>query len=131
MRERPKSVTLISWTLIVAGETSLVRTILNLHNLGTKETMQQFLLMPIPFFLLVSGIGMLKAQYWARFLYVMWGIIGLVVAFPYWVDLLTQGTIQRKIMLFLPLIFFIVITFSLFSPKANEYFTGTEIQKDS
>ena len=66
MRERPISVTIVNWMLIALGGTWLIRMILNLHNLRTKEALSQFLLMPLPFFLLVSGIGMLKARYWAR-----------------------------------------------------------------
>ena len=133
MRERPRSITIIGWLLIVSGGISAINTTSNLHNPRIKEVMSQFL-MPIPISYafsyvglligLVCGIGMLKSRNWARFLYVGWSVISLVVLYINW------GTNPGKIIVLFPaLIFFLVIAF-LFSPKANEYFTGTEIQGD-
>jgi hypothetical protein len=134
MRERPRSVTVIGWILIVMGGVSGIQTTVGLSDPKTKELMSRFL-MPIfisytvsylgLFVSLLCGIGMLKARNWARFLYVIWGAISLVITYVNW------GTLPGKIVLLPPLMFFLVITLSLFNPKVNEYFTGTEIQGDS
>jgi len=144
MRERPRSITVIGWILIVMGGTSLIRTTLNLHNPRTNEVMIRFLMsLPIMYAFsyvgllisLVCGIGMLKARNWARFLWVVWSVVSLVFACVNFsgspLPFFKWGTLPGNIMLFLSLAFPLVIAFSLFSPKANEYFTGTEIQGDS
>lgn len=67
---------------------------------------------------IVSGIAMLKGQTWARLLYVGWSIIGSVVG------VLTS---PMKAAMIPGLVVFAVITFFLFRPKANEYFSKREI----
>jgi len=57
---------------------------------------------------------MLKRQNWARFLYVVWGAVGAVVG------ILTS---PMKPLMIPGIIFFLVVTFFLIRPKANEYFS--------
>jgi hypothetical protein len=61
---------------------------------------------------------MLKGQNWARFLYVGWGIAGFLIGIT---------TSPVKAALIPGVVFFLLIVFFLFRPKANEFFrtTGT------
>lgn len=122
MNTRPTSITVISWILIVISLISLVAGTASLNDPMTIELMSRS---PLPISLqhammyfgllvqLVSGIAMLKCKNWGRLLYSIWGVIGLVIG------LLTSPV---KMMLIPGTIFFAVIVFLLFRPKANEYF---------
>jgi len=121
--QRPTSVTVIAWIIIVLSGISLISSTFSLNNPLARELMAKSLL-PISvqfamlyFGLLLSiaaGIWMLKGQNWARLLYVIWSIIGLVVG------LITSPI---KVAMIPGLVFFIIITFFLFRPVANEYFS--------
>ena len=123
MRERPKSVTIIAWILIVTGVFSLFTSLSSLNNPMVKELMSKSLL-PIPLqyaimyiglaISFICGIGMLKGQGWARFLYVAWGAIGLLIG------LITSPI---KAALIPGLIVFVIIVFFLYRSSSNQYFT--------
>lgn len=70
----------------------------------------------------VSGIAMLKRQNWARYLYIVWSVIGFVI-----------GIITSPVRAaFIPgIVIVIIIAFFLFRPKANEYFSPSEQSNDS
>jgi len=68
----------------------------------------------------ISGIGILKRQNWARFLYLIYGIIGLIKLISYFASKPLTMIIIPKIIIFLIVVFF------LFRPKANDYFAGRE-----
>jgi hypothetical protein len=68
----------------------------------------------------ISGIGILKRQNWARFLYLIYGIIGLIKIISYVASKPLTPIIIPVIIIFLIVVFF------LFRPKANDYFAGRE-----
>lgn len=125
--KRPTSVTVIAWILIVMSGISMVSSTVSLNISMVRELMAKS---PVPILLqfvmiyvgllitIVSGIAMLKGQTWARLLYVGWSIIGFVVG------VLTS---PMKAAMIPGLVVFAVITFFLFRPKANEYFSKREI----
>jgi hypothetical protein len=127
MNQRPKSITVVCWILIIMGAISLVTSTISLNNPMAKELMAKS---PIPaniqyvmmyaglLVMLLSGVAMLKRQNWARLLYVGWGIIGFIIGI---------ATSPMKAAMIPGLIIFLVIVFFLFRPKANEYFKATEV----
>ncbi len=66
---------------------------------------------------LASGVGMLKRQNWARYLYVIWCGIDLLIGFL---------TAPVKVALIPGLVVYSAITLLLFRPNANDYFTTRE-----
>jgi hypothetical protein len=127
MNERPKSVTVVSWILIVMGGISLITSTLSLNNPMVHELMSKS---PIPISIqyimmyagllitLICGIAMLKRQNWARMLYVGWSIIGFTISIT---------TSPMKALIIPGIIIFLIFAFFLFRPKANEYFKATEV----
>ena len=125
MKKRPTSITVIAWILIVTGVISLITTTIGFFNPMVKELMSRSSI-PIPaqyimsfvglLITLISGIAMLKGNNWARFLYVIYAIISFVIFF---------ATSPMKAALIPGFIFFLVVAFLLFRPKANNYFTGS------
>jgi hypothetical protein len=127
MNQRPKSITVICWILIIMGAISIVSSTLSLNNPIAKELMAKS---PIPvniqyavmyiglLIMLVSSVAMLKRQNWARLLYVGWSIIGFIIGI---------ATSPMKAAMIPGLIVFLIIVFFLFRPKANEYFKATEV----
>ena len=121
--KRPTSVSVIAWILIVTAGISLLTSTVSLNNPMARELMAKSLLpVPLQFVMLyvgllitiVSGIAMLKGQNWARFLYVGWSAIGFVIG------ILTS---PMKAAMIPGLVVFAVLTFFLFRPKPNEYFS--------
>jgi hypothetical protein len=130
MTRRPKSVTIIAWILIVMFAFSAIG-IVTVFLTGTMKKPEMVELMRqnhLPIFVqyglnvagllitLVSAVGMLRGKKWARLLYVIWGIIGFLLAFV---------TSPTKIMIIPGILLFIIFVFFLFRPKANAYFKGT------
>lgn len=130
MKKRPTSVTVIAWILIVTGGIGLVMNTLTMGNPMIQEMMSRTSL-PIPtqyvmayaglLVTVVSGIALLKGINWARFLYVGWSVIALVVGIA--TTPIKAGLIPGAVVL-------IVIAFFLFRPKVNEYFAVAEVQSD-
>ena len=123
MGERPKSVTVIAWILIVTGVISVFTILSSLNNPMVKELMSksplpiplQYAMMYLAFAMLViSGIGMLKGQGWAKLLYVIWGAIG---------SLISLITSPAKAALIPGLLFYAIVVFFLYRPASNKYFT--------
>jgi hypothetical protein len=123
MRERPISVTIIAWFLIVAGVISVFTTLSTLNNPMVEELMSKSLLpVPLQYAMMyialavsvICGIGMLKGQGWARLLYVIWGIIGFLVGFV---------TSPMKVAIIPGLIVFVIIVLLLYRPASNQYFS--------
>ena len=127
MNQRPKSITVLCWILIIMGAISLVTSTVSFNNPITKELMAkspipvniQYAMMYVGLLVtLLSGVAMLKRQNWARLLYVSWSIIGFIIGI---------ATSPMKAAMVPGLIVFLVIIFFLFRPKANEYFKATEV----
>jgi hypothetical protein len=131
MKKRPTSITVIAWILIVMGGISLIASTISLNNPMAKELMNrspipipiQYAMMYVGLLItLISGIAMLKGQNWARFLYVIWSIIGFVIGI---------ATSPMKVAMIPGFVLFLIVAFFLFRPKANEYFAGTGVQSDA
>ena len=132
MNTRPKSVTIISWVLLVMSVISIFSTSLTYNNPEVVEIMSlstipitlQYIMITLGLTItIISAIGMLNCKNWARFLYVGWSMIGFVIS------LLTSPVIA---MLIPGIIVFMIITFFLFSSKANIYFnSGKVVPSDS
>ena len=72
--------------------------------------------------MIVSGSAMLKGKSWARWLYVGWGVIGLLVG-------LITSPINASL---LPSwIFLAVVTFFLFRPNVNTFFSQAKSSNDA
>ena len=123
MRGRPTSVTVIAWLLIIGGALNLPWTLTLLYDPKVKELMARDSSLPIPvqyfhvcaglLMVIVTGVAMLKAQNWARMLYVTWSLISLLLLF-------TTSPI-RPILMF-ACVPTLIIVFFLFRPDANRYF---------
>jgi hypothetical protein len=126
MSERPTSVTVVCWILIVMAGTSLIASTLTLNNPAAQEIMSAS---PIPVSIqyammyagllitLISGIAMLKRQNWARLLYVGWSLLGFIISL---------ATTSMKVLMIPGIIVFLIFVFFLFRHKANEYFKAAE-----
>jgi len=141
MRTRPTSITVIAWILILFGGISLVTTTLMINNGMIDEVMidnpaaRELLsksLIPIPvqyavtyvglLVMLVSGVAMLKGQNWGRWLYVVGTAAGFLIG------IITSPLKEAMIPGF---VVFVVVTFFLFRPKANKYFSDRETAHDT
>ena len=123
MGKRPKSVTVIVWFVIVTGVISVFTTLSSLNNPIVKELMSKS---PLPASLqyaltciglairVISGIGMLKGQGWARLLYVVWGVFGFLIG------LLTS---PMKVAMIPGFVIFVITVFFLYRPASTQYFT--------
>jgi hypothetical protein len=126
MKQRPTSITVIAWILIVVTAINLVSSTVtvSLNNPMIKELMAKSPL-PVPVqyamlylglaVMLASGVGMLKGGNWARWLYVIWTVIGTVVGL---------ATSPMKAMMIPGILVFFVVVFFLFRPVANRYFSA-------
>jgi len=124
---RPTSVTAIGWIIVVTAAVGLLYLPLSIwfvaNNTAVRDVMGKNPV-PIPLqfgigavgllFRLLAGIFILKGANWARLLYTILGGIGLVYAFL---------TSPAKTLLVPGIMFYAVIVFFLFTPKANAYFT--------
>ena len=137
MSKRPTSLTVIAWILIVAGVISFINifVVWSQQSPKVKEMMKSSpMLFHLKFMLSnyitilvlwISGIGILNRQNWARFLYLTYGIIGLIKIISYFASKPLTPTIIPIIIIFLIVVFF------LFRPKANDYFAGREHKNDA
>jgi hypothetical protein len=136
MRTRPTSITVIAWILILLGGISLVTTTLVINsavidNPAVQELMSKSLI-PVPvqyamtyiglLVTLVSGVAMLKGQNWGRWLYVVGTALGFLIGIV---------TSPLKGAMIPGFVVFVVVTFFLFRPKANKYFSGEEAAHDT
>jgi hypothetical protein len=124
MEKRPLSLTIIAWLLIVFTLFGLYGVATMGSNPMAMKMMQQS---HIPMAVeqvwgvigaivnLACAYGIFKGQPWSRVLYVVWSVIGIVVAF--------YISPVKAIILF-SVIFFVVIAFFLFGEKANVWFSA-------
>ena len=122
MIKRPLSVTIIAWLLIVVGGFFLIT---EWNDIKLKETLNyntlsillQFKLIFQLLLPLVSGIGMLKRQNWARYLYLICWIFFFVIYIVR--NQMTTGSMGGTVL-------FLITVFFLFRPSVNDYFSGRE-----
>ena len=133
MKDRPTSLTIISWFLIITSLMSVVSTALSYNNPQVAKIMElssipifaQYIFMVLGMAITLScGFLLLKAKNVGRVLYVGWGIASLAIG------LITS---PAKAMLIPGLVIFVIITIFLYRPKANEYFSSSqrELMSDS
>ncbi|MFK7788861.1 MAG: hypothetical protein AB8C95_05115 [Phycisphaeraceae bacterium] len=120
--QRPISIAVISWILIVLGSLSLVTTLAMMGNPAVEKVMDAT---PLPHsvqyamsflgtaVMIGCGIAMLMGMNAGRWVYVGWNILGFVIAL---------ATSPAKLMLIPSLVVFLLIAFFLFRPSATEYF---------
>lgn len=122
--QRPTSLTIIAWLLIVFGVFGLISQLM----MGDNPVVQKVLAeSPLPSSVhmamgiigavvsLASGYGILKGLNWSRYLYVGWSIVGLVFG------LLTSPFTS---IFLISVLFLAVFAFFLFRPAANAWFGG-------
>jgi hypothetical protein len=129
MKIRPTSVTVISWILIVLGGISLISITLVLNNPRAEELLSRNNPVPIPvqyamiyggmIVMIVSGLSMLKRRRWARLLYVIWSAVAMLVSVT---------TSPMKTGMIPGFVIYVVVVFFLFRPKANQYFSNSEVE---
>jgi hypothetical protein len=124
MNNRPVSLTIIAWLLIVLALFGLYGTFTIQNNPIAMEmlaksggSLNMHRAMGIVGSLVNLGVayGIFKAQPWSRVLYVAWSVLSLV---------LTAILMPMVSALVLGVIILLVIGFFLFSLKANEYFAA-------
>lgn len=128
MGKRPVSITIIGSLLLILGIYSLVVSLLTMNNPAIQDIMQhntlpmtvQYVLMYAGVaVLIISGIGILTRRNWARFLYLIWGSIGIII----------QLVTAHAGMILIPgVIFFVIIVYFLFRAKASAYFVGSKVE---
>ena len=127
--QRPTSLTVIAWLLIVFGAFGLISQLM----MGDNPVAQKMLAeSPLPASVhmamaiigtvvsLVSGYGILKGLNWSRYLYVGWSIVGLVFG------LLTTPFTS---ILLISVLFLAIFAFFLFRPAANAWFGGAGVTR--
>ena len=126
MKERPLSITIISWILIIMGGVSSVTSYFSLQNPIAQKLMEEN---PIPIniqivlmyfglsVIVVCGVAMLKQINWGRYLYTGWSIIGFTIGL---------FTTPMKFAMIPGFLVMLVIVYFLFRSEANEYFKVKE-----
>jgi len=122
MQTRPLSLTIIGWLLIVFSLFGLFGVVTMGSNAAAMKMLEQMhtsLLFQQVWGVLGAIInvavayGIFKGLPWSRVLYVVWGIVGLVVA---------AYTSPIKVAVVVGLIFLVVISAFLFTNSANDWF---------
>jgi hypothetical protein len=125
MKVRPTSVMVVAWLLIAANVIVLLCDVLALSSPKTRALMEnRSLPISVSYFMMfggrslmiASGIGMLKGQNWARFLYVIWWVIASLVAIA--TSTMTLRAIPGVVV-------FLCFVFFLFRPNASQFFLAT------
>jgi hypothetical protein len=121
-KSRPTSISVIAWLLIVLNAFALLGMLMTLNNPQAKAIMAQS---SVPLsvqyalgfgglvIILICAIGMLHAYAWSRIAYVVWNLIATLYA------LITS---PFKLMILPGFVIFLVISFFLIRPAANQYF---------
>lgn len=122
MKERPTSVTIIGWYLVVAGLMSVLSLVTVLKNPAAQEMLQAAALpLTIQYLFTVTSVIVVMVNSWlllkgnnaGRWLYVGWHLFSFA---------LSMFNLSSKAVLIPGLIIFLLITFLLFRPNANAYF---------
>jgi hypothetical protein len=131
MPNRPLSISIIGWFLVVTGGSSLVMMPTTYGNPQVVEMIRRsglpvwlhYTLMLL--WIVVSigcGVGMLKGKNWSRYVYVTWSTLGMIIGFVF-------TGIQ---MIALPgIIILVACAVLLFRQNANAFFTHQELIPDA
>jgi cell division protein FtsW (lipid II flippase) len=132
MNIRPTSVTVIAWISILLGAISAASTVAMIDNPIVIDQMKtspipiplQYTISPLGSMVMVaSGIAMLKGRNWARFLFLIWSAITLLL-----IGLVTSPI---KAILIPRLVLLAIITFLLFRPTVNSFFSESKSSDDA
>lgn len=119
---RPKSVTVIAWILIVTACLNGIAMVAMMGNpLVTEMAMKSPIPIPIQYVLetlglainVVTGLALLKGKSWGRNLFVIWSVVGFVIALvasPFKAPLIGRA------------IFVAIVVYFLFRAPASRYF---------
>ena len=122
--QRPLSLTIIAWVLIVFSLLGLASSFMIASNPEAMKMLEQ-MHMSLAFQQAWSAVGtvinlavaygILKGQPWSRVVYAVWGLIGVVVGFY---------ISPMKVAALLGLSLFVVVCAFLFTNRANEWFSA-------
>jgi len=122
---RPTSVTVVCWFLVISGVLSVLSGMMTMNNPMARELMAKSPI-PIPVQMamifvgaaisVVSGIAMLRGLKWARTLYIVWCVAGIVVSL---------ATSPMKLLILPSAVFLLLIIYFLMRKPAQEFFAGT------
>lgn len=122
--ERPTSVTIIAWILIVLGALGVLVAALMSNNPDVMEQMaqsklgagtQQMVGIISSVVSIIAGYGMLQGKNWGRLLYVISTVVGIALNFY----ALPMSGVQ-----YIGIAIFLVVLFFLYRPAANAWFGG-------
>jgi hypothetical protein len=121
--ERPTSLTIIGWLLIIFGAFGVLAQLMMPSNPVAQQMLAESSV-PASVHMVIgiigalvsvaSGYGILKGLNWSRWLYVVWSVLALIFSFavtPYTSILLISVAIVA------------IVAFFLFRPAANAWFT--------
>ena len=108
MKQRPLSVTLISYLFVAAGVVGIIYHASELKDVATPEVS---LVLFVRILAIIGGVFTLRGANWARWLLVAWIIYHVILSF-------FHSTAE----LIMHFVLSIVVIISLFYPKANTYF---------
>ena len=108
MKQRPLSLTLVSYLFIAAGVIGIIYHASELKDVATPEV---GLVLFVRVLAIIGGIFSLRGANWARWLLLAWIIYHVILSF-------FHSTAE----LIMHFIIAIVVFLSLFHPKANAYF---------
>jgi hypothetical protein len=124
VKKRPASVTVIAWLLIVFGGILFITNYGNLPKITGVMSHSPLNIFRIIFsyviisFAMISGIGILKRQNWARLFYLIAWLTNSAI-FMIYSQPINAGTIYA-------IILFLITIYFLFNQKANNYFAGRD-----
>ena len=128
MANRPLSLTIIGWFLIISGLFGLYGA-LNIRSneiamrmiedMGMSVGLQQAVSVFGALIALACAYGIFKGQPWSRVLYVGWAVISLAIGF---------ATSPMRGVILLSFLFVAVVAFFLFRPAADEWFRAKGLQ---
>ena len=108
MKQRPLSITLISYLFIAAGAVGIIYHASELKEVGTPEVSWVLFVRMLA---IIGGVFTLRGVNWARWLLVTWIVYHVVLSF-------FHSTAE----LIMHFVLAMVVVASLFHPKANVYF---------
>ena len=115
MQQRPRSITLISWTFIIFGSISLLAGLLPFGDVTLAQRIAElkghWMVHLVRILAVVGGVLMLYGRNWARWLLVVWMVFHLVVS-----------ALHSAMQLALHTVIFTVLLYFLFRRQASSYF---------
>ncbi|HWP53919.1 MAG TPA: hypothetical protein VN476_07260 [Pyrinomonadaceae bacterium] len=121
MKQRPLSITIISWLFIVFGAIALVAGLWPLIHLNGAQLVtdleKHWMVYLSRSAQIIAGVFMLYGQNWARWLLVVWLTFHVVI-----------GALHSPFHFITHLLLFVVVLFFLFRPVASAYFREKDLE---